>query len=677
MANLFKLVSLNVRGINNFHKRRAIFTWCRKRKADVIFLQETHSQEESEKQWMNEWEGKIYYSHGSPNSCAVAVLIRNGFNCTIQNTIIDPSGHFIALKVDLEDKVYVLINIYAPNKDKVTCIFFENLHNMPQTENLDCEENIICGGDFNCPLNPKLDIKGGIMVPRKMVIDNIECLQSELDLVDIWRIKNPQTKSYTWSQKSPQIFCRLDYWSVSNNLQDFVNSTEITPAIKTDHAAIEITLTDSYQNAKGPGLWKMNVSLLEDENYLKDLENKLPQWKMTGTNDLSNKRSVWDWLKFNIRNHAIFHSKEKAKERRIKEESLQTDYQIATKKFEEDLTVSNQNRLNEAKDALELFYEEKTKGIIIRARARWHEHGERSTKYFLNLEKRNNVKKHIRKLLVSGAITTDPFKILDEQKRFYHNLYKSQLIGIDSNNGEFFLNNLNIPKLSEEQKQSCEGDISPEEIKSILESFQNNKSPGNDGIPIEFYKTCWNLISDSFIECVNESFKFGEMSNTQKKAVITLIEKQGKDRTLMENWRPISLINVDAKIISKVIAARVKNVLPSIIHHNQTGYVKDRYIGETARSIFDIMEFTDYENIPGILIFIDFRKAFDTLEWHYLFSCLKAFNFGPDLINWVRTFYQNIQSCVINNGLASDYFTLERGVRQGDPLSPYLFLLAI
>ena len=261
MANLFKLVSLNVRGINNFHKRRAIFTWCRKRKADVIFLQETHSKEESEKQWMNEWGGKIYYSHGSPNSCGVAVLIRNGFNCTIQNTIIDPSGRFIALKVDVEDKVYVLINIYAPNKDKVTCKFFKNLHNTPQTENLDCEENIICGGDFNCPLNPKLDKTGGIMVPRKMVIDNIECLQSELDLVDIWRIKNPQTKSYTWSQKSPQIFCRLDYWLVSNNLQDFVNSTEITPAIKTDHAATEITLTDSYQNAKGPGLWEMNVSL--------------------------------------------------------------------------------------------------------------------------------------------------------------------------------------------------------------------------------------------------------------------------------------------------------------------------------------------------------------------------------------------------------------------------------
>ena len=296
---------------------------------------------------------------------------------------------------------------------------------------------------------------------------------------------------------------------------------------------------------------------------------------------------------------------------------------------------------------------------------------------FLNLEKRNNVKKHIRKLHASGAITTDPFKILDEQKRFYHDLHKSKSTDMDCKTGETFLSNLNIPKLSEEQKQSCKGEISLEEIKLILDSFQNNKSPGSDGIPIEFYKTCWNLISDSFLECTKESFKYGEMSCSQRKAVITLIEKQGEDRTLIENWRPISLINVDAKIISKVIVVRVKNVLPSIIHHNQTGYVKDRYIGETVRSILNIMEFTDKENIPDILIFIDFKKAFDTLEWQYLFNCLKAFKFGPNLIAWVKTFYQNIQSCVINNGLASNYFTLERGVRQGDPLSPYLFLLAI
>ena len=152
----------------------------------------------------------------------------------------------------------------------------------------------------------------------------------------------------------------------------------------------------------------------------------------------------------------------------------------------------------------------------------------------------------------------------------------------------------------------------------MLDSFQTNKSPGNDGIPIEFLKRCVNIISQPCLESVSESFEKGEMSNPQKQAVITLIEKKGKDRCFIENWRPISLLNVDAKISSaKVIATRIKTMPPNIIHHNQNGYVSDRSIEETVRSIFDIMDFTDKENIPGLLIFIDFQKAFDTLEWSY------------------------------------------------------------
>ena len=145
---------------------------------------------------------------------------------------------------------------------------------------------------------------------------------------------------------------------------------------------------------------------------------------------------------------------------------------------------------------MELFYEEKVKGIIIRARARWHEHGEKSTKYFLNLEKRNHIKKHMRKLNINGSITTDPFNILNEQRRFYQELYKSR----NENNEatETFLKDLLIPKLSEEQKMSCEGKITSEECTLLLDCFQNNKTPGNDGVPIEFYKKFWPLISEPF-----------------------------------------------------------------------------------------------------------------------------------------------------------------------------------
>ena len=138
---------------------------------------------------------------------------------------------------------------------------------MLQTENLDSEENIIVFGDFNCPLNPALDKRGGIMIPRKSVVSSLECLQSELELVDIWRVKNPQTRSYTWSQKSPVILCRLDFWLISNNLCDFVNSTDIIPAMRPDHAAVSLNLGE-IGKAKGPGMLKMNVSLLGDKEYL-------------------------------------------------------------------------------------------------------------------------------------------------------------------------------------------------------------------------------------------------------------------------------------------------------------------------------------------------------------------------------------------------------------------------
>ena len=141
-----------------------------------------------------------------------------------------------------------------------------------------------------------------------------------------------------------------------------------------------------------------------------------------------------------------------------------------------------------------------------------------------------------------------------------------------------------------------------------------------------------SLVIEPSIRCANECFEKGEMSSSQKQAVTTLIEKKGKDRSLLERVRPISLVNVDAKIMCKVLATKIRNVLPDIIHHNQSGFVKDRYIGETVRSIFDIMDFTLKENIPGLMISIDFHKAFDSVEWNYLVTCLEAFRFGPDFI---------------------------------------------
>ena len=612
-------------------------------------------------------------AHGSSNSR----LVKKNVDCTIHSKILDPSGQFVIIKTEIKDKMYVLINIYAPNKDPNIVSFFNKVLTILQKNNLDEEENIIMGGDFNCPLNPSIDKKGGISNLRKAVISTIGNLQEELDLVDIWRVKKPDKKSFTWSQNSHMIFCRLDYWHISNAIHDLVRATDIIPAIRTGHSAITLEFVNTLDDIKGSGVWKMNCSLLDDEEYVNVITESIPIWLAQGHEELSDYRCIWDWLKYNVRAYSIQYSKRKARERKEKEKRLQEQCTTAKCTFETNPNKLKANLLNSAKDMLELFYEEKVKGIIIRARARWHEHGDKSTKYFLNLEKRNHVKKHMRKLNINGSFTTDPFKILSEQRQFYKELYLCRNNNNDSSlKIESFVKDLNIPKLLEEEMLSCEGSITLEECTLTLESFQNNKTPGNDGIPIEFYKKFWPLLCEPFIQCTNECFVKGEMSCSQKQALLTLIEKKGKDRSFLENCQPISLVNVDAKIMSKVIATRKKKVPPSIIHHNQTGFIKDRYIGETVRSIFDTMDFTVDENIPGSQIFIDFQKAFDSLEWNFLLRCLESFNFGSSLIRWVITFYKNIQSDVINNGIISDFFTLGRGVRLGDPLSPNLFVIA-
>ena len=368
MSDSVKLISLNVRGISNFQKRRMIFLWCRKKGADIIFLQETHSKKETELQWKNEWGSEIMLSHGSCNSRGVAILLKRSVDFSVQAKILDPLGRFIILKAVKLVK------------------FFKDLTAVLKEENLDTEENIIVGGDFNCPINPVIDKKGGSLTPRKSVVDSIEYFQDNFDLIDIWRVKNPGVKSFTWSQKSPRIFCRLDYWLISNILQDLVISTDICPAIKTDHAAIIIEVGPKDNQVKGPGLLKMNCSILEEELYIDEVTQMIPIWVADGQKDLADNRTTWEWIKYNIRAHAIQYSKRRAKEKGDKEKCLQNEYTLASNLYESDPCDSNANLFHAAKEKLELFYEEKTKGIIIRARARWYEHGEKSTKYFLESE---------------------------------------------------------------------------------------------------------------------------------------------------------------------------------------------------------------------------------------------------------------------------------------------------
>ena len=179
--------------------------------------------------------------------------------------------------------------------------------------------------------------------------------------------------------------------------------------------------------------------------------------------------------------------------------------------------------------------------------------------------------------------------------------------------------------------------------------MNKNKTPGLDGIPIEFYQTFWLELKNILLNALNECFALGEMSDTQKTGIITMIYKKGDHRNL-ENWRPISLLNCDYKIMAAILAARLQSVIDQIINPVQTGYIKHRVSAFNIRLTIDFIEYMKRKCLTGALMLADFTKAFDVIDTAFISSSLeKKKNFGQSFQTWVKILYADIRSSVSVN----------------------------
>ena len=663
------ICSFNVRGIGQKTKRKQIFNFLEKKQFKICLLQETHSKPDLESLWKLECKHHIFFSGRSSNSGGVCILVENSlqFKLIYHKEIIP--GKIQALKVNIDDHDIVLINVYGPNNDDAS--FFETLYDFLGEND---EEEYIIGGDFNTVLNSNLDKFGGIKGTHQKCRDKIIASIDNFDLADIWRVFNPSSRQYTWhSTSKPVIFSRLDYFLVSNLFLNQISKCRIQPGFISDHSVISLELKLN-KIERGKGYFKANNSLVLQPEYQDKIRNSIKE--TVDINKNANPNTLWEIIKGGICNETIKYASFKKKEQNKKEIQLNEEIN----KIKNNLMKGNDNeeddlkRLKEKDQELQNLYELEIKGYIIRSKADYIEGGEKNTKYFANLEKKSSDAKTLHKLANNEKEFTNQKDILEEVKSFYENMYAEKNVDIEKM--KTMSKNIKV-KLNEEEKISIEGNITEYECTCALRDMKNNKSPGSDGITTEFFKIFWNDLKSFYVNSLNYSFENGSLTTLQKQGIISLLPKKDNDLCSLNNWRPLTLLNTDYKIATKAIANRIKKFLPKIIDCSQTGFIKGRYIGENIRLIQETIEMLEKENMPGLLFFADFEKAFDSISHKYIIKCLESFNFGTDIIKWVKCFYQGANSCVQNAGFMSNFFSISRGVRQGCPLSPYLFILCI
>lgn len=266
--------------------------------------------------------------------------------------------------------------------------------------------------------------------------------------------------------------------------------------------------------------------------------------------------------------------------------------------------------------------------------------------------------------------------LLEEASDFYAELYSRKVTADDVTCATSFLEGSVKTKLADAEASLCDNPLTDDELFNALKKLPKGKVPGIDGLPVEFFIAFWEDLKGSFSELVQSAFDSFTLPETMRTSIITLIFKK-KSREDIRNYRPISLLCSDYKIIAKALAERMKAVLPSVIHKDQTGFLKNRYIGENVTLFLDTQEYLSRNEKRGYAFLADWENAYDRIDRSFIEQSLTAFGFGPRFCRWFHLLHNDSSAQVIVNGFLSGSFKVNSGVRQGCPWAPFLFLVGI
>lgn len=665
---MLTIYSLNANGLRNIEKLKGVFSTCDIYKWDILCIQETFWDDEFIAQIQKLWNGKIYYNnYGVQNRKGVAILVKKDTTVKFKNALYGDKGRLLKVSFEHYDKIINVFSVYAPNEYSDRKVFFRNCKKLINTDEIN-----IMGGDFNDYSDTFLD-RSRTMSDNKPNNDSFAHFKEDNILVDIWRDRNPDKRVYSRKQHVNGVLkqSRIDAFIVSRNCMPYTTNCFYKLSSISDHSYVCIKF-DFTDVERGPGMWIFNNTFLHDDYFCRRILELIQDYTTCPFYERE-KLLWWDNLKYKLKSFSKWYSKKKHREEQQEFWEIHTKLQREYTKIDRGVDT-NQEVVLQLESDLRDYENKKCKGAILRSKAHWALESDRNTSYFLRLEKYRQNFNSIKELYnADGNIVTDTMGILETEVTFYQELYSEE--PVTHCHRDTILQCIN-KQVSNRDKETCDQNITLADLTDSLNHMTKNKSPGHDGLTVEFYLKFWNVLGPLFADVVIEIKKSNMLSPTMKRGIISLIYKKKGDKKLLKNWRPITLLNVDYKLISKTLASRLKLVLDSIISPEQTCSVPGRDIAENVASIRDVIDYVNEENISAYILKIDSEKAFDRVSHDYLFNLLPHFGFGEKFIEWIKILYSDISSAVKCNGHISKFFDVKRSVRQGCSLSALLYVIA-